>query len=303
MAVDTKITTYYRLEHWAFRRYANRFRAMPLDKASAAGGNWFTAIGPLTGAHTTALRNLRLAFPNEPEAWRKDVARAMWACIGRTMGEFPHLPDIHAYRKDSRITVINAERLDAIRESKQGVVFISGHFANWELMPIAIAQRPCPCQMTYRPMNNPLIDADVFDIRTGYGAALQSAKGKEGGMGLLRALKRGVSVALMNDQKYNEGIGVPLFGYDAMTADGPSRLALKFGVALQPMSLTREGARFTATVHDPMIVRTDIAEEDAIRDSVRAINVFMEARIRARPHEWFWVHRRWGKEAWAAAGV
>lgn len=303
MAVRTTVSFFSRLEHWGFRRYAARFGAMSIDQASAAGANWLTALGPLTGAHTTALRNLRMAFPNETEAWRKDLARAMWACIGRTIGEFPHLPSLHAYRPDSRISVINAERLDAIAASGRGVVFISGHFANWELMPIVIAQRPCPCQMTYRPMNNPLIDADVLKIREGYGATLQSAKGKEGGMGLLRALKRGHSVALMNDQKYNEGIAAPLFGYDCMTADGPSRLALKFDVALQPMSLVRDGARFTATVHEPMHVRTDLPEDEAITASVAAINAFMEARIREQPDQWFWVHRRWGKEAWAAAGV
>jgi KDO2-lipid IV(A) lauroyltransferase len=227
----------------------------------------------------------------------------MWACIGRTVAEFPHLPAVKPYSGDGRFTVVNAERLDAIRESGRGAVFISGHFANWELMPIAIAQRPTPCQMTYRPANNPLIDARIMAIREQYGAKLQSAKGVKGGVGLMRALKQGFSVALMNDQKYNEGVCAPFFGHDCMTADGPTRLARQFRTELQPMSVRRDGARFTATVHAPLPVDPDAPEDIAIPASITRINAFMEARIREAPEQWFWVHRRWPKQAWRDAGA
>lgn len=301
MAVNTQVSLLHRIEDFGFGAYMGHFAKMPIEKAARQGGALLRRLGPLSSAHTTALRNLRLAFPNETERWRRDVADAMWDGIGRTVGEFPHLPEIRAYTNDSRITVKNAERLDAIRESGKGAVFISGHFSNWELMPVAIAQRPCPCQMTYRPANNPLIDARILKIRQGYGAKLQSAKGKEGGMGLLRALSRGDSVALMNDQKYNEGVAAPLFGHDCMTADGPTRLAMRFGALLQPMSVKRVGdARFEAVVHEPIPVPESAA---GIVDTVRLINAFMEAHIRAAPEQWFWVHRRWSKETWAKAGV
>lgn len=303
MAVSTEVTLAHRLEDFGFAAYLHHFKRMPIDKASDAGADWLVRLGPLSSAHRTALRNLRLAFPNETEAWRADVARGMWACIGRTVAEMPHLPQINAYREDSRITVENAERLDAIRESGKGAVFISGHFANWELMPIAIAQRPTPCQMTYRPANNPLIDDRIMEIRRSYGATLQSAKGVEGGVGLIRALKKGYSIALMNDQKYNEGIRAPFFGHDCMTADGPTRLARRFGALLQPMSLKRNGARFHAVVHDPLPIDADAPDEVALPSSIARINAFMEARIREAPEQWFWVHNRWPKEAWVQAGV
>lgn len=301
MAVNTHISILHRIEDFGFGLYMDHFARMPIEKAAQAGSRWLRSIGPMTSAHTTALRNLRLAFPQETEAWRKDVADGMWDCIGRTFGEFPHLPSLRAYTPDSRITVKNAEVLDEIRESRRGAVFISGHFSNWELMPVAIAQRPCPCQMTYRPANNPLIDARILKIREGYGAKLQSAKGKEGGMGLLRALARGDSVALMNDQKYNEGVAAPLFGHDCMTADGPTRLAMKYGARLQPMSVKRIGeARFEAVVHDAIPIADG---PDAVVQAVRRINAFIETHVREAPEQWFWVHRRWSKDAWRAAGV
>lgn len=303
MAVSTDVSLIHRIEDFGFGLYMDHFARMPLDRASAAGADWLVRLGPLTSAHRTALRNLRLAFPNESEEWRREVARGMWACIGRTVAEFPHLPEIHAFREGSRITVENAERLDAIRESGKGAVFISGHFANWELMPVAIAQRPTPCQMTYRPANNPLIDARILTIRENYGAKLQSAKGVEGGIGLMRALSKGWSVALMNDQKYNEGVKAPLFGHDCMTADGPTRLARRFGALLQPMSVKRDGAHFTAVVHDPLPIDADTPDATAVPASVRRINAFVEARIREAPEQWFWVHRRWPKQAWIDAGA
>lgn len=303
MAVNTDVSFLYRLEDFGFAAYMRHFGKMPIDRASAAGADWLARLGPLSSAHKTALRNLRLAFPNETEAWRADVARAMWAGIGRTVAELPHLPEISAYQENSRITVENAERLDAIRESGKGAVFISGHFANWELMPVAIAQRPVPCQMTYRPANNPLIDARIMAIRANYGAKLQSAKGVEGGIGLMRALARGYSVALMNDQKYNEGVEAPFFGHNCMTADGPTRLARRFNTVLQPMSVKRDGARFHAVVHEPLPVEPDSPDPVAVPASIRRINAFIEARVREAPEQWFWVHRRWPKEAWVKAGV
>jgi KDO2-lipid IV(A) lauroyltransferase len=304
MAVSQQLTPAFRLEAFGFDAYLGLVRSMPLERASRFGGRLIGALGPMTPAHQTALRNLRLAYPNESETWRRDVARAMWEGIGRTAGEFPHLPKINAYADDGRIEVEGVETLDKIKASKRGAVFISGHFANWEVMPAAIAQRGVVCHMTYRPANNPIIDERIQAIRQTYGAKLQSGKGVAGGVGLQRGLIRGESVALMNDQKYNEGVAAPLFGHECMTADGPTRLALRHNVPLIPFALKRlADVRYRVVIHDPLPIATDKPADEAVRDTVHAINRFMEARIREAPEQWFWVHRRWPKEAWAQAQV
>ncbi len=304
MAVNTEITPLARIEAALFDAYLAGCRALSIEAASNAGARLLRTIGPLTSAHRTALRNLRMCYPNETESWRRHVADAAWGEVGRIAAELPHLPKIDPYAENERVRVIGAEKLDAIREAGRGVVFISGHFSNWELMPMAIAHRGVPCQMTYRPMNNPIIDARVLAIRQAYGAALQAAKGVEGGMGLMRALTKGRSVALMNDQKYNEGVASPLFGHECMTADGPTRLALRFKTSLVPMSVKRIGAaRFEVTCHDALPLDHDAPAEQEIKASVARINQFVEARIREAPQQWFWVHQRWSKEAWAKAGV
>jgi KDO2-lipid IV(A) lauroyltransferase len=108
----------------------------------------------------------------------------------------------------------------------------------------------------------------------------------------------------MNDQKYNLGLSSPLFGHPCMTADGPTRMALRFKVPLVPLCLRRiEGVRFHVQAYEPIALDYDNPGDDAVQAGVDSVNRFMEARIREAPEQWFWVHRRWPKEVWRAAGV
>jgi len=115
----------------------------------------------------------------------------------------------------------------------------------------------------------------------------------------MRALGRGQSVALMADQKFNGGVASPLFGVLAHTAPGPCTFALRFGVPLQPLSVQRRGkARFKMIVHEPIhLVNTGDREADIVA-GVAQVNAFIEDRVRARPLEWFWVHKRWPSEVY-----
>ena len=121
---------------------------------------------------------------------------------------------------------------------------------------------------------------------------------------MMRALARGHSVGLMNDQKFNQGIAVPFFGYDAMTAPGPTRLAMRFKVPIVPIACLRTGpGRYRVTFHAPFMPDADPDEDKAIYNTVLRINQWVEARIREAPEQWFWMHNRWPKEAWLKAGV
>jgi KDO2-lipid IV(A) lauroyltransferase len=305
MAVSTEITFAHRAEAWIVGLAMDHFAKMPFDRASDAGAAWMRTIGPLLPHNTRARNNIALAFPNESEAWRAELLDASWAQLGRWAGEFQHLPEISFAEGNGRVELVGGEILDAVRESGKGAIFISGHFASFEIMPVAIVQRGVKCFMTYRPLNNPILDARVLAIRQAYGAKLQAAKSLTGGMGLMRALTRGESVAIMNDQKYNEGVAAPLFGHDAMTADGPARLALKYNVPLIPMSVRRlnNRAQFRVEAHPAIPIDKSLGETAAVKDAVVRVNQFIEAQIRAAPEQWWWVHNRWPKEAWRAAGI
>ena len=278
-------------------------KAMGIERASAFIGWLFRKIGPMVSAHKTAMRNVRMCFPDWDDEKVKATVMEAWDCFGRTAGELPHLPKINPYAEDSRVEVVNGEGLDAIRESGRGAVLISGHFANWEVMGGVICLRPLNCYVTYRALNNPHIDKKLSKLRHDNGVEVLAPKGI-GTREVMNALKNNISVGLMNDQKFNQGIPVPMFGHDAMTAPGTTRLAMKYGVPIVPMCTVRTGpARFRVTVYDPIEISDTGNPERDIKETVTRISAFMEDRVRENPGQWFWMHRRWPKEAWKDAGV
>lgn len=302
MAKPKEMSLAFRLEAVAWNAYVGGLGLLGLERASRWGASVVPAIAPMTSAWKTAGRNLAMAFPNESEKWRDDVRKGCFAELGRLSGEFAHMRKFLDKYNAGEIEFIGSEKLIAQR-GKAAVLF-GGHFTNWEVTSLCVAQVDPDCYFTYRPANNPIIDKYIVDTRREFGLALQAAKGKEGGMGLLRALMKGKSVGLMNDQKYNAGVAAPLFGYDCMTADGPTRLALKFKCPLIPISGRRlGGTKFRVTVHDPIPLDYDKGDDAAVFDGVVRVNQFIEDRIREAPEQWFWAHRRWPKDAWAKAGV
>jgi KDO2-lipid IV(A) lauroyltransferase len=289
----------WRAEALGFDLFIGVVRLLGVDAASAFGGWIGRTFGPLSGAHKVARRNLTLAFPEKDEAWRAAMLKAQWDGLGRTFAEFPLMDKI--LPSTGRVEVVGQERLFRIAAERIAVVFVSGHLSNWEVMPAAIVDSGVTCEMTYRAANNPYVDERIKASRFRYGVRLFAPKGGDGARELLEAMKRGVSVALMNDQKFNGGVESPFFGHPVRTAPGPTRLAIRFGTVLQPMSVQRvKGARFRAVVHDP-IALPDTGDRTAdIEAGVKLVNAFMEDRIRERPEEWFWVHRRWPNEVYAA---
>lgn len=277
-------------------------KMMGPDRASDFGSWLMKRIGPLLSQQKTVERNLRLAFPDWTHDQIRTTSLAAWESLGRTAGELPHLPAIDPYTS-GRVEIVGLEILDAIRSSGRGAVFISGHFANWEIMSAVITRRIPQTVMTYRALNNPHIDRRIASLRHEYGTSSNAPKGI-GTRALMRALADGRPVALMNDQKFNEGISVPFFGHEAMTAPGPSRLALKYGVPIVPVSTLRTApARFRVEFHTPFLPAGSGDEDGDLRRSVERINAFLEERIRACPEQWFWQHRRWPKQAWKSEGL
>jgi KDO2-lipid IV(A) lauroyltransferase len=288
-------TILWRLEAWGYDLAALLARIFPIDAVSDFGAWFFRTFGPLTSAHRVAAINLRIVFPDASDAEIARLLRAQWEEFGRLIAEFPILDRIIA--DPTRVDVVGAERLAEIAAGGAPAVFISGHFSSFEIMSAVIVHAGVTCQITYRATNNPYVDERIRVNRWRYGVRLFAPKGLAGARTLLRALARGESVALMNDQKFNGGVAAPLFGVMAHTAPGPSSFALRFGIPIQPMSVQRiHKARYRVVVHESFRLE-DTGDVDAdIETGVRRINAFMEDRIRERPTEWFWVHKRWPRE-------
>ena len=288
----------WRLEALGFDLLTLIIRALPVDAASALGGRLFRALGPRSGAHRTASRSLRIAYPDMDDFERARILAAQWDNFGRYIAEFPVLDRLTP--ASGRVAMVNGERLADIRRAARPVVFISGHFSNLEVMSAAILAAGIDCDITYRAANNPHVDARIRRSRFRYGVRMFAPKGADGARDLLQALREGRSVAMMNDQKYDGGVEGRFFGRKVHTLPAAVRLALRFGTVIQPMSVQRtKGARFRLVVHDPIAV-ADTGDRTAdIQAGVDAINAFIEARVRERPGEWWWLHRRWPSEAYA----
>ncbi|MGB6229179.1 MAG: lysophospholipid acyltransferase family protein, partial [Litorimonas sp.] len=200
---------------------------------------------------------------------------------------------IRAFEDDAKVTV---EGLEHFLDNAPAIL-ISGHFANWEVMATVLTQSPEPVRVTYRKINNPLIDRRVREQREAYGTKFLVQKSTHrGGRELFEALRAGESIAILNDQKFNTGLKLPFFGTDAMTAQGAVRLSLKTGRPILPMVVVRDGARFHVRFHPPLDwPRTGDRTAD-VEAGVRSVTAFIEDRIRDNPAQWFWVHRRWPRE-------
>ncbi len=288
----------WRVEAMGFDLVAGALRLLPVDAASALGGNLLKLVGPLSGAHRTAHRNLRLAFPEMTPERRAEIVKAQWENFGRYIAEMTMMDRMTP--ANGRVEVVGAERLAQIARDHTPMVFISGHLSNMEIMPSAILASGVDCVITGRALNNPYVNERLIESRRRYGVILFAPKGSDGTREMLQALKEGRSVALMNDQKNNQGIAAPFFGHLCHTASGPTKMALlRTGGVLQPMSVQRrKGARFRVVVHDPIVLAQTGDRTADVEAGVRQINAFIEARVRERPEEWFWVHKRWAKEAY-----
>ena len=288
----------WRLEGLGFAGFVGFMRLLGVERASALGGWLLRTLGPKTGTQKTVMRNLRIAFPEMPPEERERLALNQWEQTGRAFAETAVMDRLVA---EDRIEVVGLERLHAIRDSGRPVVFVGGHFANIETLAATIVGAGVPCQITYRAANNPYVDAQIRRARARYGVKLFAPKGGDGARELLAGMARGESVALMNDQKFSEGPEAIFFGQPVNAAPGPSRLALRFGTVLQPMSTERlPGVRFRVTVYEPIVLEKTGDRSADIARGVQAITSFIEDRVRETPVDWFWVHKRWPDRVYAA---
>jgi KDO2-lipid IV(A) lauroyltransferase len=269
-------------------------RLLPLDWASALGGALGSWIGPRLGISRRARTNLRDAMPELGLAESEAIICGMWDNLGRVAFEYPHLRRIKVFAPGGRVEVRGIEHLDRAIAAKRSVIMFSGHLGNWEIAALAGGQYGIDIAQIYRAANNPIVDRLVARLRGAQGELIP--KGTVASRRAVAALRRGGHLSLLVDQKLNDGIPVPFFGRDAMTAPALAVLALRFDCAVLPVRVERlVGARFRLTVYPPLplpLPRSGDRDTDAAALMLE-VNRTLETWIRERPEQWFWLHRRW----------
>lgn len=295
------VTIANRLEYMLALALGAFFRLVGVDAASAIAGGFTRLVGPMIAPISNRARvNIGIAFPDLPREQADAIIRDVWENLGRTTAEFAHLSTFDPDAPDGRVEIIGRDRLEAIAKNGRPAIFISGHFANWEVGSIVLHALGVDYGVIYRAASNPLIDGLIIKERARVMSRRQIPKGKRGGRDMIEALRAGASLALLVDQKLTSGgIPSPFFGKDAMTAPAAARLSLKYGAPLAPIEIERTGgARFRVTIGAPLAFTptADINRDtQALTD---LINKELERMIRARPGQWLWLHRRWPKETY-----
>jgi KDO2-lipid IV(A) lauroyltransferase len=173
------------------------------------------------------------------------------------------------------------------------VLLFSGHFANWEVMLVAAAGTGLTGATVVRPANNPYVNRYLERIRPEVGMKEIIPKGAAGRR-IYAVLKEGRCICMLVDQRTSEGIPIPFFGREAMTTPAPAALAIKLDALVVPVSITRTGgSNFHVHFHEPIYPPNTGDPDQDLVGFTAAMSAFVEERVRARPAEWLWIHRRW----------
>jgi len=248
----------------------------------------FKRLGPLLKSKKTIKRNLDF-FSNKISEKRKiEIEQNMWSNYGKTFVEYMFLKK---FRKENlHIEIEGKEILEKISQNKKPVIFISGHFANFELMSMEITKNKINLATIYRPLNNFFLNPAMEYLRKKYVCKEQIKKGRSGLKICIDYLKKNFSIALMIDQRLGEGERVLFFNKKAHTTSLPAQLALKYNIDIVPVFIERrESQIFKIKVQNPINV-SNIKSKSEI---TLKLNQILEKMIVKNPDQWIWTHDRW----------
>ena len=180
--------------------------------------------------------------------------------------------------------------LDKLKILNKPVIFISGHFGNFELTAMHIEKSGINLSAIYRPLNNIFLNKIIERIRKNYICKNQIKKGIGGMKKLIKLKKDNHSTALMIDQRVSEGIMSNFFNQGALTTTIPAQLIKKFDIPIIPIFIQRvNNINFKITIKDPL----NFSKEDSIKFITDKLNKILEEMIIDKPEHWIWSHNRW----------
>ncbi len=211
---------------------------------------------------------------------------------GRILAEYPFLKDFRKNKLEQFIRIDGIKNLNKIKSNNKPVVFISGHFNNFELMAMQIEKHGINLAAIYRPLNNIFLNKTMETIRTKYICRNQIKKGRSGTRQILENLKKGNSIALMIDQRVTEGIKINFFGNLASTTTIPAQIIKKYECDIVPIYIERlEKHNFKMYVSQPIAINSEKSQEEISEH----LNKILEKMILKNPDQWIWTHNRWKK--------
>ena len=266
------------------------FKLIGLKFSSFIGGKLFQFIGPLFRSKQIIHANIKRAFPGIKHNEIKKITKKMWNNYGRVFAEYMFIKRLRNEYFKSHITIKGLEILNEIKKNNKPVIFISGHFSNFELMAMTIEKYGIKLAAIYRPLNNRFLNVLMERIRKNHICKFQIKKGVGGLKKLIKLNNEGFSTALMIDQRVSEGIKSKFFIEKAFTTTIPAQLVKKYGYLVVPVFIERfKNIKFKISFYDPIKFSKDTSELE-ITDK---LNNILEKMIISKPDHWIWSHNRW----------
>ena len=267
------------------------FKIIGLKNSKYLSGNIMTLLGPIFRSKKIIFSNLSKAFPDLDDVEKEKILKKMWFNYGRIFAEYMLIKEFRNNPKEScNIINENPEILEKIKINSQPVIFISGHFNNFELMAMEIERSGIDLAAVYRPLNNKFINPIMENIRKKYICKKQIKKGVTGTKELLLNFKKGTSIALMIDQRVSQGIECKLFGQKALTTTIPAQFVKKFNAKIVPVYIERKNNRiFKINFQNPI----EFTKDSSIETITKKLNRLLESMIVKNPDQWIWSHNRW----------
>ena len=266
------------------------YKFLGLKISSYISGKLFETFGPFFRSKNLIKTNIQRGIPKINQSKIKIITKNMWNNYGRTLSEYMFLKDFRNDKFKSNINILGKEILEKIRLEKTPVIFISGHFSNFELMAMEIEKSGLNLSAIYRPLNNIFLNVLIERIRTKYICRNQIKKGTSGVRELLRLYKKGYSIALMIDQRVSQGIKSKFFDEEAFTTTIPAQFIKKFNCKVVPISIERHNdIKFIIKVEKPI----EFSKNSSTEKITRELNIWLEKTILKNPGQWIWSHARW----------
>ena len=248
----------------------------------------FRILGPIFRSEKIIDKNLSIFKKNVPVLDDAQIKKEMWENYGKTFIEYIFLKKFRY--SSEHIEIIGIENLLVPSQQNKPVIFISGHFANFELMSMEITKNNINLATIYRPLNNSFLNPFMEYLRKKYVCKNQIKKGIGGVREAIEFIGKKHSIALMVDQRVSEGENVPLFGKLALTTTLPAQLSLKFNLPIIPVLIKRQKDDNFKIEFMKKISPENFSDKFKLS---KRINETLEELITKNPSQWIWTHNRW----------
>ena len=266
------------------------YKILGLKIASNLSSKLLKFFGPFFRSRELIEKNILKAFPNIDSNEINKIINNMWGNYGRILSEYVFLRDFRKSKYQNNIEIIGQDILNDIKKNKKPVIFISGHFNNFELMAMHIEKSGINLAALYRPLNNKFLNFIMEKIRKKYICKEQIKKGVAGTRQLLSYFKKDYSIALMVDQRVSQGPRADFFKQGAHTTTIPAQFVKKFKCRIVPIYIERiNKINFRLTINEPISYSNNQSTEDI----TVALNRIVEKMIIKNPSQWIWSHNRW----------